>query len=170
MTGIPVIGLEAAAGALLIGAAAQDVASRTVSNRLSLALAALGLALRACDGDPLPALLAALATGAAVFLAAALCWRGGWMGGGDVKLLAAAALLVPPRLVPDLLLAVALAGGVLAAMYLLLGRIMPKPRAARPARRLARILRIEQRRIRRRFSLPYASAIAAGALFTFLVR
>jgi len=160
------IALDCLAAALLIGAAAQDVAARVVGNGLSLALAGVGLALQALAGQA----LGALGAGAAVFAAAALCWRGGWLGGGDVKLLGAAALLVPPRLVPDLLLAVALAGGGLATVYLLLGRVLPKPAAGRPAKRLARILRVEQRRIRRHFSLPYASAIAAGALFTFLIR
>ena len=53
-----------------------------------------------------------LLAGLLVFLAGAFCWRRGWLGGGDVKLLAATAVLVPPSLVVNLLLDVALAGGV----------------------------------------------------------
>ena len=33
---------------------------------------------------------------AAVFALGAVCWRCGWLGGGDTKLLAACAVLVPP--------------------------------------------------------------------------
>jgi prepilin peptidase CpaA len=157
-------GLACVACALLLAASAQDLAARVVANGLSLAIAFVGLALQVAQGR----VLASLATALGVFVIAALCWRRGWMGGGDVKLLAASALLVPPALVPGLVFAVAMAGGVLALLYLLLGRMLPPPSGRRPATRLGRILRIEQRRIRRRVSLPYASAIAAGALFILL--
>ncbi|MBV9783508.1 MAG: prepilin peptidase [Acidisphaera sp.] len=158
------IGLSILACLLLVAATGLDVAARAIPNRVPAALAAVGLSLQIIRGNPLAALGAALA----VFVAAAFCWRRGWMGGGDVKLLAAAALLVAPGLVPGLIAAVAFAGGGLALLYLSLGRLLPAPAPARPTRRLARVLRIEQRRIRRRLSLPYAAAIAVGALFTLL--
>ena len=57
-------------------------------------------------------LVAGLSLGLAVFAASTLCWKRGWMGGGDVKLLSAAAIFVPPLHVGDMLVAVTLAGGV----------------------------------------------------------
>jgi prepilin peptidase CpaA len=151
---------------LLIEAGAHDIATRTVPNRVPAVLAALGAALQIESGH-LPGALAAALGIAAV---AVFCWRRGWIGGGDVKLLAAAALLVAPARVPGLILAVALAGGILAVLYVLLPLLLPQPPAARPSRLPARILRIELWRIRRRGPLPYASAIAAGAIFVLLSR
>ena len=67
-----------------------------------------------------------------VFLLGWAAWRCRVMGGGDVKLLAACALLAPPAAVPGLVLAVALAGGVLALAYLALQPLVPVPALARP--------------------------------------
>ena len=148
-----------------------------------IALLLLAVGLNALAGQ----LLAALFGAGLVFAGAWQCWRRGWIGGGDVKLLAACALLVPPGAVPELLLATAIAGGVLAALYLVLGRLLPRERRAPGARSrrargarsrrvpgvrfgrsvlIVRVWRAECRRIRRRVSLPYACAIAAGVLLT----
>jgi prepilin peptidase CpaA len=166
--------LFAAAMALLF-AAANDVAVRIVPNGVSLIVAVSGLGLNALAGQ----LLAALFGAGLVFAGAWQCWRRGWIGGGDVKLLAACALLVPPGAVPELLLATAIAGGVLAALYLVLGRLLPRERRGPGTRSrrvpgvrcrrsvlIVRVWRAECRRIRRRVSLPYACAIAAGVLLT----
>lgn len=153
-------------GTLLLAAALHDSAFRTVPNAVPAALAALGLALRAAAGD----LVAGLAAAAAVFAMLLFCWHRGWLGGGDVKLAAAAALLVPPPLVPSLLLATALAGGLLAALYLAASRLVPPPPPGRPAGLLARAWRCERWRLHRRGPLPYAAAIAAGALATLSIR
>lgn len=156
-------GLTAGGMALLLAAGAEDFATRLVSNRLSLALALCGVGLRWREGALWIGLLAALA----VFLAGAFCWRRGWLGGGDVKLLGAAALFVAPARIPALLLATSLAGGVLALLYLALAALPPAaPARPRAAWLPARLLRIERWRIRRHGPLPYASAIAAGAVFT----
>ena len=77
---------------LLLVATVWDVAFRTIPNWLCAALAILAGALRAQEGDLGGALLASLV----VFLIAVFCWRRGWLGGGDVKLLTAAVLLVGP--------------------------------------------------------------------------
>ena len=73
---------------LLVIAALHDVAARTIPNWTSVLLALLGAVLRWMDGQ----LLFGLALGLAVFVVAAFCWRRGWMGGGDVKLLGAVAI------------------------------------------------------------------------------
>ncbi len=161
---------------LLGYAALQDLAVRTIPDGISLALALSGLVLRIAAMQAVMAVLAALT----VFLLALGCWRRGWLGGGDVKLLGAVALLVPPWKVPAVLLAIALAGGVLAGLYLLLGRLLEAPAGlaaasssaacsatARPGFP-ARVWRLECHRVRRRGPLPYACAIAAGTLFVML--
>jgi len=151
---------------LLVAAALHDVAARTIPNWVSLALAALGVMLRSLHGWH--ELLTALLLGLVVFAIATFCWRRGWMGGGDVKLLGAAAVFVPPVHVGDMLLAVTLTGGVVGLIYLLGRWLLSKsvrPATARPRNLFARILRIERRRLRRGGPLPYASAIAAGTLF-----
>lgn len=163
--------LIAAAMALLF-AAANDVAVRIVPNGVSLIVAVAGIGLNALAAQ----LLAALFGAGLVFAGAWYCWRRGWVGGGDVKLLAACALLVPPGAVPELILSTAIAGGMLALIYLALARLLARSPPVQPAvshhppyRRTAlpmRVWRAERRRIRRGLSLPYACAIAAGVLLT----
>ena len=157
-------GLMLCSAGLLLMAALHDLAARTVPNWMAGVLAVLGLALRAVAGG----LLAGLCAGAVVFVLAAICWRRGWMGGGDVKLLAASAVVVPPSLVLSFIAAVAICGGVLAIAYLIAGRLVAAPRTARPRTLLARALRVERWRIQRGGPLPYACAIAAGGLFILL--
>jgi prepilin peptidase CpaA len=156
-------GLTAGGMALLLAAGVQDFATRLVSNQLSLAIALCGAGLRWREGNFWLGLAAAFA----VFFVAAFCWRRGWLGGGDVKLLGAAAFFVAPGQIPALLLATSLAGGVLALLYLALAALpAPRPPRGPKANLPARILRAERWRIRRHGPLPYASAIAAGAVFT----
>jgi prepilin peptidase CpaA len=147
---------------ILFFAALHDLAFRTVPNWMPAVLLLAGSLLRIMSGTLVLGLLAGLL----IFLGAAFCWRRGWLGGGDVKLLATAAVLVPPALAANLLLDVALAGGVLAILYLALARLVTQPFVTpRPRALLRRICRAERYRIHRRGPLPYASAIAAGALF-----
>jgi prepilin peptidase CpaA len=152
--------LLAAGLLLLIVAGLHDCAVRTVPNMLCALLLLCGLALRVIGGDPGHGLLA----GAIVFVICALIWRFGWLGGGDVKLLAAAAVFEPPPAVPELVLYTSLAGGILALIYLIAGRLVPAPARVRPHRMLSRIARCELWRLRRRGPLPYAAAIAAGGI------
>jgi prepilin peptidase CpaA len=165
---------------LLISAALHDIATRTVPNWVPLCLLMAGICLRIADHTPGWGVIAACV----VFAVTLLCWRRGWMGGADVKLFTASAILVPPKLVCSMVLASSLAGGALVLIYLMLrlfvGRL-PRgqpvgqpagqpggPPVGRPAAFLSRIWRVERRRIRRLESLPYASAIAAGALSILL--
>lgn len=157
-------GLLVTGAALLVMASLHDLVARTIPNWLVGALAVLGIVLRALTGS----LLGGVVAGLVVFVLAAICWRRGWMGGGNVKLLAAAAIAVPPSLVLSFITTVALCGGVLALLYLVAGRMVAPPPASRPRSLLARALRVEQWRIRRGGPLPYACAIAAGGLFILL--
>jgi prepilin peptidase CpaA len=150
------------AAAALLFAALHDIAFRTIPDWVSAMLATDAVLLRLLDHH----LPVALACGLTVFALAAFCWHRGWLGGGDVKLLGATAILVPPSLVPAYIAAVTFAGGGLALVYLLLERMVPAPRSRRPASLLWRIVIVECRRIHRRASLPYATAITAAALLT----
>jgi prepilin peptidase CpaA len=163
------IALLATGAVLLVAAALHDVAARTIPNWTSFGIACLGLAMRAAQGQ----LPGSLALGFAVFAVAAFCWMRGWMGGGDVKLLGATALFIPPVHVGDLLVSITLAGGIVGLIYLiskfvLLRVARPARPGPRPRRLLARIARVERWRLLRGGSLPYASAIAAGALFVIV--
>ena len=173
------------AGAVLVIlclAAAHDVLARTVPNWMPMTLAVLGVVQSALAER----LIVSLLVGTTVFILTGLCWKRGWLGGGDVKLLGAAAIAVPPVLVPPFIAAVALAGGVLGLVYLACGRLIPamaprrptdhpqtdRPSGDRPINRpaglLSRAWRLERRRLSRGGPLPYAVAIAAGGMFIFL--
>lgn len=154
----------AVALALLLAAALHDIAFRTLPDGVSLALLLCGIALRIEAGQAREALVA---FGLVLALALAL-WRAGWFGGGDAKLMPAATLMVPPWAVPELLLSVALLGGLLALPFLALRRQGPHRQPPRPAALPGRVLRAELWRLRRGGPLPYGAAIAAGAALALL--
>lgn len=151
---------------LLVYAALHDFAARTVPNWLPLSLLSLGAILRLIDHSFIPGAAICLAT----FFVLFIIWMFGGMGGGDVKLWAATALLIPPTLEPELtfVFRVVVLGGILAVLYLGLCLIVSKPRASRAGGVLHRIMRVEAWRISRRAPLPYAFAIAGGAISTLL--
>ena len=152
--------LTGLAAVLLVAAALHDAAVRTIPNTIPACLAAAGFVICIQDGT----LIASLAVAAA--LLAILCglWLRGFIGGGDAKLIAAVALVLPPAGVPMFILSVAIAGGVLALLYLALSCIVRRPRAGMRRGKFARILKAEAWRMHRRGPLPYAVAIAGGAL------
>jgi prepilin peptidase CpaA len=158
--------LFAGAGLLLL-AALHDIIARTVPNGVSVLLALAGLGARIMDSN----VLVGAAAAAAVFFVAAFLWRRGWMGGGDVKLIGATALVVPPHHVFSFIVAMSVSGSILAALYLVAGRVarrnkpVPEGRSARPVGLLPRAVRAELWRMRRGGPLPYACAIAAGFFF-----
>jgi prepilin peptidase CpaA len=146
---------------LIVASSLHDIAARTIPNALSVAIALLGAVARLLHGEIASGMIAALL----LFGVAVFCWRRGWLGGGDVKLLGAAALALPPASVLTFVAAVAIAGGLLAMVYLAARPFMPVPAPLRPVGLLARALRVECWRIRRSGPLPYACAIAAGFVF-----
>lgn len=152
--------------ALLLAAALHDIAFRTLPDGVSLALLLCGTALRIEAGEMRGALVAL----GLVLALALLLWRAGWFGGGDAKLLPAASLLVPPLAVPELLLCIALLGGLLALPFLALRRRgrQPVPPLDRSATLTGRVVRAERWRLRRGGPLPYGVAIAAGTMLLLL--
>lgn len=137
-----------AAIAIFAAAAVTDWRSRRIPNGLVLALAALGLAriaLSVFETGTLPS--GDLLVACAVFVAGAVTFHLGLLGGGDVKLMAAGALWTGAALAEAFLMTTLLAGGVLALVYL--------------ARGLISRLRTGERSV---VTLPYGIAIAAGGL------
>ena len=146
--------------AMLLFTAVQDVAARTVSNRSTLILGAAGVALRLQDHTIVPAICIATL----VFLAAFGCWTRGWLGGGDAKLLGATMLLVPPPYQVTILTVMSLAGGVISLIYLIGRRWLSVVPGPRPRGMVRRAVRIELWRLGRGGPIPYAVAIATGAI------
>jgi prepilin peptidase CpaA len=155
------------AGCLLFVCAAwRDLATRTIPNWASLGIAISGIASRGLGG--LEAMAWSFGVAVALFAVLVLLHARGWLGGGDVKLLAAAALGLAPALMPRFLLVVALAGGALALAHLMLRRLPGPVRLPSGARWLRRVLTIERWRISHHAPLPYGVAIAAGGIWLLL--
>lgn len=159
-----VLTMTVASCVILVLAAGHDIIARTVPNWMSLAIAGFGV-VSSIAGQRL---LISLALGLAIFAAAAFCWRRGWMGGADVKLLGAIAIVLPPPMVVNFVIAMSLAGAVHAAIYLLARPLVASPHGPRPRTLLSRGLRAEQWRISRGGPLPYACAIAFGFIFAVI--
>jgi prepilin peptidase CpaA len=148
---------------LLLYVATTDVATRTISNEICLALAVLGIA--AQSASPMQVAVS-LISAAILFLLLLIVYTRGWMGGGDVKLLTALAAGLPLAGVIQLLTVTALAGGVLAVLHLMM-RNLPYPRLAPTGSSLVRrVYAIERWRHLRHAPLPYGVAIACGGVWT----
>jgi len=145
-TQILLVGLAA----ILIVAAAIDVRTFTISNRLNLTVAMLAPVYWLSIALPIwPGVGIQLAAGAGVFVLLACAFYAGMMGGGDVKLAAALALWFSPSSTLKFLVLMSLAGGVLTLVVMMLHRL--KRREGRP-------------------EIPYGVAIAFGGLFILTQR
>ena len=149
---------------VLLFAALHDIGTRTIPNWIPACIMILGAVVRIHQHD----LPIGLVIGVIVFLASAFMWRRGWMGGGDVKLLGASALLVAPRNVYGFVMLVAIFGGGLALLYLLMAQLISVPRRPLPKTLFFRLLRAEQWRISHRSALPYGVAIVASGITSLL--
>ena len=156
------------ASALLLFAAWCDLATRTIPDGISMALAALGLLTRAAEGPVAVASSVLVAVG--LFAAFLPLHARGSFGGGDIKLITALAIGFPPLSTLDLLVATVMAGGVLGCVYLSL-RLLPEPSPLVPQPQAwppRRVLALERSRVSRRGPLPYAVAIAFGGVLTLI--
>jgi prepilin peptidase CpaA len=164
-------GLQVVCILLLLIAAWSDLARRLIPDWCCLGVGLAGALVRVSAGlEPLAWSLG-LATGLFVIMVA--MHARGWLGGGDVKLIAALGVGLPPLGTLRFLTAMALAGGILAASHLVLRRVLraAAPRSwARPrdAGVVSRVLALESWRIRRHGPLPYGIAIAAGGIWVLL--
>ena len=145
--------------ALMAFAAASDLFTMTISNRVSLALVGGFFALALLGGMGLQDVLAHSAAGAAVLAVAFACFALGWIGGGDAKVAAAAALWFGfPHLLEYLLYA-SLFGGAL-TLLLLQFRQWPLPWSLGGQPWLVKLHA-------RDTGIPYGIALAIGALVIY---
>jgi prepilin peptidase CpaA len=144
---------------LLIVAAAGDVLSRRISNRLALLLALTFFPAALAAGMPLLSILVHAGAGLGLLATGFALFSFGWVGGGDAKLLAAAGVWLGVDALAPFLAMTVLAGGLLAAALLVRSifpiahrliapGLLPRARAVKP-------------------SVPYGYAIAAGAMLAF---
>jgi prepilin peptidase CpaA len=145
--------------ALMAFAAASDLFTMTISNRVSLALAAGFLALALASGMAAPDILMHLAAGSVVLVAAFVCFAFGWIGGGDAKVAAGAALWFGFTHLLNYLLYASLFGGAL-TLLLLQFRQWPLPYALAGQTWLLKLHAKES-------GIPYGIALAVGALVVY---
>ncbi len=147
-------------------AAWRDLGTRIIPDAVPAALLLVGVVLRARGGAAAVGLSLLLAL--ALFALLAVLHARGWLGGGDVKLASGIAAGLAPQAVPLFLFATGIAGGVLAAAYLMLRALPRPPYRVRSGPLLRRVCRVERWRIVRRWPLPYGIAIACGGAWAML--
>ena len=145
--------------ALMAFAAASDLFTMTISNRVSLALAAGFLALAPFSGMGPHDILSHLGAGAAVLAVAFACFAMGWVGGGDAKVAAAAALWFGFAHLLNYLVYASLFGGAL-TLLLLQFRQWPLPYVLAGQAWLLKLHAKES-------GIPYGIALAVGALMIY---
>ena len=99
-------------------AAASDLLTMTISNKLTLALLAAFLALAPFAGMDLAAVGLHFAAGGAVLAVAFFCFAMGWIGGGDAKLASVAALWLGWNSTLEFIGLASIFGGVLTLLVL----------------------------------------------------
>ena len=145
--------------ALMAFAASSDLLTMTISNKVSLALAAGFLMLAPVAGMGIGEIGMHLAAGFAALAVAFGLFAFGWIGGGDAKLAAAIALWVGfDHLLPYLLVA-SLLGGAL-TLLILQFRLFPLPNVLLGARWAERLHHKDA-------GVPYGMALAAAALIVY---
>ena len=140
-------------------AAASDLLTMTISNRLMLVLGVVFLALAPLVGMDLHTFAIHLAAAGGVLALAFFCFAMGWIGGGDAKLAAIIALWLGAASSFDFLLLAAILGGGLTLLIL----------SFRSAVLPAAIVRLPwiQRLHDPRQGVPYGIALAAAALAVY---
>jgi prepilin peptidase CpaA len=139
-------------------AAASDLLTMTIPNRLSVALVLAFLVIAPVAGLTWQDILAHIGVGAAMLVAGFAMFAMGWMGGGDAKLLAAAALWLGGDPIMLFLGYATIFGGIL-AVVILVYRSLPAEALPLPGWAL--------RLHAKGGSIPYGIAIAAGALAVY---
>src|ERR1700712_5124959 len=145
--------------ALMAFAAASDLFTMTISNRVSLALFAGFLVLAVLGGMGLHDILLHLGAGATVLVVAFGCFAMGWVGGGDAKIAAGVALWFGFDHLLNYLVYASLFGGVL-TLFLLQFRQWPLPYQLAGQPWLLKLHAKES-------GIPYGIALAIGALLIY---
>src|SRR4030088_1112579 len=145
--------------ALMAFAAASDLFTMTISNRVSLALVAGFLALALLSGMTPYDILSHVGAGAAVLAVAFGCFAMGWIGGGDAKVAGRAALWFGLGHLLNYLLYASLFGGALTLLLLQFRQCpLPYPFAGQDW-----LLKLHAKDS----GIPYGIALAIGALMIY---
>jgi prepilin peptidase CpaA len=145
--------------AMMAFAASTDLFTMTISNRVSLVLAAGFLMLAALDGMPLAEIGSHLAAGFVVLAVCFVFFYRGWIGGGDAKLAAATALWLGFDQLLNYLIFASLFGGIL-TFAIMRFRLMPLPSALANQDWAKRLHRMDE-------GVPYGIALALAALMIY---
>ena len=140
--------------ALMAFAASYDCLSLRISNTLCLTIAGAFFPAAILIGLPAGEILAHLGCAGAMLSLGFALFAMGWVGGGDAKLFGAAALWFGWERIASFGIAVTIAGGLLALAVLLLRALSEHPL-------------FPFGRMPARPELPYAVALAAGALIVY---
>lgn len=160
----------------LSAAIVTDLTCRIIPNGLVIIVLGCGAGLRLESGWwPLAE---SLLSGGAVFAVAGLLAAYDLFGWGDAKLITAVTLIVPVDHVISLLLAIAVAGGLLACLYLAARFILRRTSASPPQLaaesgnrwNLRQLMRREGARILANEPMPYAFAVLGGVAFGLAAR
>jgi prepilin peptidase CpaA len=131
---------------LLTGAAVSDLRWRRIPNRLCLAIAVLALPYWLATDPTFLRLAIQILCAAVIAMTLMIPFYYRVLGGGDVKMMAALALWLPPDMLYETTLMVAMAGGLLAIGVILFDRRSTSP------------------------TVPYGVAIAAAGLVQAVAR
>lgn len=145
--------------ALMAFAAASDLFTMTISNRVSLALVGSFFVLALAGGMAPYDLLSHVGAGALLLAVTFGCFTMGWMGGGDAKVAASVALWFGFPHLMNFLLYSSLFGGAL-TLLLLQFRQWPLPYGLAGQAWLARLHD-------KQTGIPYGIALALGALTVY---
>jgi prepilin peptidase CpaA len=145
--------------ALMAFAAASDLFTMTIPNRLTLVLTAGFLAMALLSGMGAYDILSHVGAGATVLVVAFGCFAMGWVGGGDAKVATAAALWFGFGHLVDYLVYASLFGGGL-TLLLLQFRQWPLPYQFAGQAWLTKLHAKES-------GIPYGIALAIGALMIY---
>jgi len=144
---------------LMAFAASSDLLTMTISNRISLTLAAGFLGLALATGMSAATIGMHLGAGAVVLVMAFACYARGWIGGGDAKLAAATALWFGFDQLFNYLLCASLFGGVL-TLAIIRFRELPLPDSLAKSEWIARLHQVDM-------GVPYGIALALAALVIY---
>jgi prepilin peptidase CpaA len=145
--------------ALMAFAASSDLLTMTISNRLSLALAAGFFLLTLFTGMSLAVIGMHVAAAALVLTIAFVLFANGWIGGGDAKLAAATVLWFGFDHLLDYMVYASLFGGALTLMLLQFRKLpLPAFLARQPW-----VLRLHEQG----GGVPYGIALAIAALIIY---
>jgi prepilin peptidase CpaA len=145
--------------ALMAFAAASDLLTMTIPNRVSILLIAGFFVLALIGGMSAGAIGLHVAAGVAVLAVAFACFAFGWIGGGDAKVAASAALWFGFGSLLDYLVFASLVGGVL-TLLILQFRNVPLPASLARQGWLMRLHGKDS-------GIPYGVALAIGALLIY---